>query len=178
MEGGCQPVDLQSATWPFSLRRARVEDGAAPLARSVEPGYGPQAVGHLLREPALDPSSLRKLGGVEELGQREREQRRGVGGRGEQPTLLDGDQPAAGHDPAAPTERLPGTVDAELVLVGEDDLELEPGQAEERGDADQPAEDVLDTAPARRAAGGGELAPPPEAGKTSAPPRPPRKPRP
>src|SRR6266446_7322929 len=158
MEGGCQPVDIQSATWPFSLRRAPVEDGAAPLARSVEHGHCPQAVSHLLREPALDPSGLRKLGGVEELGQREREQRRGVGGRGEQATLLDGDQPAAGHDPAPPTERLPGTVDAELVLVGEDDLELEPGQAEERGDADEPAEDVLDTAAAGRAASGEDIA--------------------
>jgi MFS family permease len=56
------------------------------------------------------------------------------------------------------SERLPGTVDAELVLVGEDDLELEPGQAEERGDADEPAEDVLDAAAARRAAGGEDLA--------------------
>jgi hypothetical protein len=80
-------------------------------------------------EPTLDPRRLRQLGGVEELGQRQREQPRGVGGRGEQPALFDGDRPAAGHDPAAPTERLPGTVDAEFVLVAEDDLELEPGQA-------------------------------------------------
>lgn len=135
-----------------------MDDGAAPLARSVEHAHCPQAVGHLLGEPALDPRRLRKLGGVEELGQRQREQPRGVGGRGEQPALFDGDQPAAGHDPAAPTERLPGTVEAELVLVGEDDLELEPGQAEERGDADEPAEDVLDAAAARRAAGGEDLA--------------------
>src|SRR6266852_2816724 len=135
-----------------------MDDGAAPLARRVEHAHCPQAVGHLLGEPALDPRRLRKLGGVEDLGQRQREQPRGVGGPGEQPALFDGDQPAAGHDPAAPTDRLTGTVDAELVLVGEDDLELEAGQAEERGDADEPAEDVLDAAAARRAAGGEDLA--------------------
>jgi hypothetical protein len=64
-----------------------MDDGAAPLARSVEHAHCPQAVGHLLGEPALDPRRLRKLGGVEELGQRQREQPRGVGGRGEQPAL-------------------------------------------------------------------------------------------
>src|SRR5438445_618144 len=55
------------------LGRAPVEDGAAPLARSVEHAHCPQAIGHLLREPALDPSSLRKLGGVEELAPQGRE---------------------------------------------------------------------------------------------------------
>jgi len=60
-----------------------MDDGAAPLARGVEHAHCPQAVGHLLGEPALDPRRLRKLGGVEELGQRQREQPRGVGGRGD-----------------------------------------------------------------------------------------------
>jgi hypothetical protein len=41
-----------------------MEDGAASLARSVEHAHCPQAVGHLLGEPALDPRRLRKLGGV------------------------------------------------------------------------------------------------------------------
>jgi len=91
-------------------------DGAAPLARIVEHAHCLQAVGHLLGEPALDPRRLRKLGGVEEFGQRQREQARGVSGRGEQPALFDG-RPAGGRSrPAAPTERLPGTVDAEVVL--------------------------------------------------------------
>jgi hypothetical protein len=51
-----------------SLRRAPMDDGAAPLARRLERAHCPQAVGHLLGEPALDPRRLRQLGGVEELG--------------------------------------------------------------------------------------------------------------
>jgi len=50
-----------------------MDDGAAPLVCNVEHAHCPQAVGHLLGEPALDPRRLRQLGGVEELGQRQRE---------------------------------------------------------------------------------------------------------
>ncbi len=73
---------------------------------------------YLLGEPAFDPRGLRKLGGVEELGQREREQRRGVGGRGEQPALFDGDhgpRPCMRALPTAPAARR-NTVDRPLAV--------------------------------------------------------------
>ncbi len=98
---------------------------------------------HLLGEPALDCSCLGELGGVEELGQAGREQAGGIVGAGDADALLDRDEPALGHDPAVSAERLPLAVDAKLVLVGEEQLELEVRPAEQRGDADEPIENVL-----------------------------------
>jgi hypothetical protein len=84
-----------------------------------------------------------------ELGQIGREQAGGIVGAGDADAPLDRDQPAAGHDPAVSAERLPLAVDAKLVLVGKDHFELEARAAEQRGHADQPAEDVLDPSAAR-----------------------------
>jgi len=99
--------------------------------------------------PALDRGCLGELGGVEEYGQAGREQTRGVVGAGDAEALLDRDKTAAGHDPAVSAERLPVSVDAELVLVGEEQFELEVWAAEQRRDADEPVEDVLHSSAAR-----------------------------
>jgi hypothetical protein len=123
--------------------------GVAAFACLVEDAQCSQAVGHLLGEPALDGGCLGELGGVEELGQAGREQVGGIVGAGDADAPFDRDQPAAGHDPAVPAECLPLAVDAKLVLVGEDHFELEARAAEQRGDADEPVEDVLDPSAAR-----------------------------
>src|SRR5207247_8722946 len=92
---------------------------------------------------------LGELGGVEELGEAGREQTRGIVGAGDAEALLDREKSTAGHDPAVPAERLPGSVDAELVLVGEEQLEFEVRVAEQRRDADEPVKDVLRPSAAR-----------------------------
>jgi len=107
------------------LRRVRgvgaaVDEGVAAFFDRVEDTQCSQAVGHLLGGPALDRGCLSELGGVEEFGQAGREQARGVVRAGDADALLDRDEPAAGHDPAVLSERPPWSVDAELVLVGEE----------------------------------------------------------
>jgi hypothetical protein len=102
-----------------------------------------------LGEPALDCGCLGELGGVEAFGQAGREQPRGVVGAGDAEALLDRDKSTTGDDPAVSAERLPVSVDAELVLVGEEQLELELRAAEQRRDADEPVEDVLHPSAAR-----------------------------
>ena len=102
-----------------------MDDGVAAFACRLEDAQCSQAVGHLLGSPALDCGCLGELGGVEEYGQAGREQTRGVVGTGDAEALLDRDKPTTGHDPAVSAERLPGSVDAELVLVGEEHFELE-----------------------------------------------------
>ncbi len=128
---------------PSSCVGPAVDDGVAASSCRVEDAHRSQAVGHLLGEPALDCGCLGELGGVEELGQAGREQAGGLVGASDPDGLLDRDKPAAGDDPAAPSERPPLSVDAELVLVGEEQLEFEVRVAEQRGDADEPREDVL-----------------------------------
>jgi hypothetical protein len=137
-----------------SLRSARsldsaVDDGVAAFACRLEDADCSQAVGHLLGEPPLDRGCLGELGGVKELGQAGREQAGGIARAGDADALFYRDQPAAGHDPAMPAESLSLAVDAKLVLVGEDHVELEARSAKQRGDADQPPEDVLDPSAAR-----------------------------
>jgi hypothetical protein len=114
---------------PSTCVDAAVDDGVAAFAGRVEDAQCSQAVGHLLGEPALDRGCLGELGGVEELGQAGREQPGGIVGAGDAEALLDRDEPAAGHDPAVPPERALGSIEAELVLVGEQQLEFEVGRA-------------------------------------------------
>jgi hypothetical protein len=83
----------------------------SPICRQ-DANFGTSQVGHLLGEPALDRGCLGELGGV------------GIVGAGDPEALLDRDEPAAGHDPAMPPERPPVSIDAELVLVGEEQLEV------------------------------------------------------
>ncbi len=82
-------------------------------------------------ESALDCGRLGELGGVEEFGEAGWEQAGGIVGAGDADALLDRDKPAAGDDPAVPSERLPVSIDAKLVFVGEEQLEFEvrPGRA-------------------------------------------------
>jgi len=102
-----------------------------------------------LGEPALDCGCFGELGGVEEFGQAGREQTCGIVGAGDADALLDRDKSTTRHDPSVSAERLPVSVDAELVLVGEEQLELEVRAAEQRRDADEPVEDVLRPSSAR-----------------------------
>src|SRR5215218_10983020 len=81
----------------------------------------------------------------------------GIARAGDADASFDRDEPAAGHDTAVPAECLPPAVDAKLVLVGEDHFELEARAAEQRGDADEPVEDVLDPSAARCATGRQQL---------------------
>jgi hypothetical protein len=131
---------------PFRVRcvGSAVDDGVAAFAGGVEDAHSSQAVGHLLGESAFDCGCLGELSGVEEFREAGWEQQAGgLVGTGDSDGLLDGDQAAAGDDPAVPSERSPVSVDAELVLVGEQQLEFEVRVAEQRGDADEPVEDVL-----------------------------------
>lgn len=104
---------------------AAVDDGVAAFSCRVEDAHCSQAVGHLLGGPALDRGCLGELRCVEEFGQAGREQAGGIVRAADASALLDRDEPAACHNPAVPSERLPGPVDAELVLVGEEQFEFE-----------------------------------------------------
>lgn len=128
---------------------SQVDDGVAAFACRLEDAQCSQAVGHPLGEPALDCGCLGELGGVEEFGQAGREQTRGLVRAADADPLLDRDKSTAGHDPSVPAIRLPVSVDAELVLVGKQQLEFELRVAEQRGDADEPVEDVLRPSAAR-----------------------------
>jgi hypothetical protein len=113
-----------------------VDDGVAAFARRLEDAHCSQAVGHLLGKPALDRGCLGELGGVEQLGQAGREQAGGIVRAADADAFFDRDQPPAGHDPAMPAGCLPLAVDAKLVLVAEDHVELETRSAKQRGGAD------------------------------------------
>jgi hypothetical protein len=96
----------------------------------------------------VDRGGVGELGGVEERGQVPWKQAGGIVWAGDGDALLDRDESVPDDDPAAAPERPTGAVDAQLVLVGE-----------ERGNADEPVEDVLDASPPRRASGRERFAP-------------------
>jgi hypothetical protein len=135
-----------------------MEDCAAPLPDDLEHAHGAQAVGHLLREPPVDGRGRGELRRVERLGERRRKKLRRVGGAGDPVRRLDGDEAPARHDPAVPPVRPAGRVVAQLLLVREQDLDLELRPAEQRRDADESREDVLELPLARRPPGRQHLA--------------------
>jgi hypothetical protein len=79
--------------------------------------------------------------------------RRAASSAGEADAILDRDESAPDDDPAAAPERPAVVEDAQLVLVGEEQVELEARVAKEPGKADEPVEDVLDAPAPRRASG-------------------------
>jgi hypothetical protein len=130
-----------------------VDDGVAALSGRVQDAHRPEAVGHLLGEAPLDRGGVGELGCVEERRQVPWKQAGCIVGAGEADAILDRDESAPDDDPAAAPVRPAVLGDAQLVLVGEEQLELEPRVAEERGKAYEPVEDVLDASAPRRASG-------------------------
>jgi hypothetical protein len=130
-----------------------VDDCVAALSGRVQDAHRPEAVGHLLGEAPVDRGGVGELGCVEERRQVPWKQAGCIVGAGEAEAILDRDESAPDDDPAAAPERPAGAGDAQLVLVGEEQVELELRVAEERGKADEPVEDVLDASAPRRASG-------------------------
>jgi len=132
-------------------RGLSVDDCVAALSRRVQDAHRSETEGHLLGEAAFDRGGVGELGRVEQRGQVPRKQAGCIVWAGNADALLDRDESAPDDNPAAAPERTAVAVDAQLVLVGKEQLELELRLAEQRGNADQSAEDVLDASPPRRA---------------------------
>ena len=128
-----------------------MDDCVAALSGRVQDAHRPEAVGHLLGEAPVDRGGVGELGCVEERRQVPWKQAGCIVGAGEADAILDRDESAPDDDPAAAPERPAVLGDAQLVLVGEEQLELELRVAEERGKAYEPVEDVLDASAPRRA---------------------------
>jgi hypothetical protein len=106
-----------------------------------------------LGEAPVDRGGVGELGCVEERRQVPWKQAGCIVGAGEADAVLDRDESAPDDDPAAPPERPAVVGGAQLVLVGEEQVELEPRLAEEGGQAYEPVEDVLEASAPRRASG-------------------------
>ena len=130
-----------------------VDDCVAAFSGRVEDAHRSEAVGHLLGEAPVDRGGVGELGCVEERRQVRWEQAGCIVGAGEADAILDRDESAPDDDPAVAPERPAVVGDAQLVLVGEEQIKLELRVAEKRGQAYEPVEDVLDASAPRRASG-------------------------